>query len=179
MRHIALCFILALATASPVLAVRLRVTGVVTEHAGRNPMSDVFVRVYRNGVVQQSMHTGNGGRYAFLLENHAQYVIRFSAPGMVTKCFSIDTRGAEWEGDSKVKDVEVEMTMIERVQGIDLSFFDMPMGMARFEPMTGFLVWNQSYEEFVRPKVADLMSAYERRMSELASAASGAAPSVH
>lgn len=179
MRHLLLFILLSLATASPALAVRLRITGTVTEHAGRAPLSEVFVRVYRNGQVQQAMHTGSGGRYAFLLENHAQYVIRFSAPGMVTKCFAIDTRGAEWEGDSKVKDLEVEMTMIERVPGLDLSFFDMPMGMARFEPMTGLLAWNKEYEEFVRPRVADLMSAYERRMGELASAASGVAPSVH
>jgi len=161
---------LGLLLAAPMLAhaYDLRVQGVVTGHADREPMGEVLVRLYRNGVLQEKHITGPGGRYSFLLEAQGEYVVRFSKPGLVTKCFAVDARGAVWEGDRRVKHVEVEMTMLERIPGVDLSFFDMPMGMARFDPMTGLLRWNKDYEDFVRPRVEDLLAQYERRRSELA-----------
>jgi hypothetical protein len=89
----------------------------------------------------------------------------------VTKCFTVDTHGLEWEGDHKEKDLVVEMTMVERTSGMDLSFFDMPMGMAFFEPATGLVRWDAEYDRKVRPKVEGLMAEYQRLMTAQASTA--------
>lgn len=133
-------------------AARLQVRGVVTDAATREPMGDVLVRVYKNGVKQHVFNTGSGGHYDVTLDNGADYVIRFSLPGRVTKCFGIDTHGPAWEGDHSTAQVEVEMTLFEQVDGLDLSFFDMPMGIARFTPMTGYLTWDRGYEEHIKPE---------------------------
>ena len=103
-----------------------------------------------------------------LLENNAEYVIRFSQPGRVTKCYAVDTHGAAWEGDGRVVDLAIEMTLFEVVPGLDLSFFDLPMGMARFTPMTGFLSWNDTYAQRVRPEVDRLMAEVVQRRQTLA-----------
>ncbi len=137
-------------------AARLHVKGTVTDAVTRQPIEGALVRVYKNGVKQQVMSTAGSGRYNVLLDNGADYVIRFSLPGRVTKCFAIDTHGPAWEDDRSVKEVEVEMTLFEKVDGLDLSFFDMPMGLARFTPMTGYLSWNREYEERVQPEAARL-----------------------
>lgn len=152
-------------------AFSLRVTGVVTDFLSGRTMDHVTVRVYKDGAKVLTTESGLLGQYAVKLENNADYVIRFSGPGLVTKCFTIDTHGLEWEGDHKVKDLWVEMTMVERTAGIDLSLFDMPMGMARFEPATGLVSWNVDYDRKVRPQVEDLMARYQRLMTAQASTA--------
>ncbi|MBL7958216.1 MAG: carboxypeptidase regulatory-like domain-containing protein [Flavobacteriales bacterium] len=150
-------------------AARLHLKGNVTDAASREPLEGALVRVYRNGVKEHAFTTGANGRYDIVLENGADYVIRFSMPGHVTKCFGIDTHGPAWEGDVSTAMVEVEMTLFERVEDMDLSFFDMPMGLARFTPMTGFLSWNREYEERVQPEAARLTAeALQRRDQALA-----------
>lgn len=148
-------------------AARLHLKGTVTDAATRLPLDGALVRVYKNGVKQQAITVGANGRYDALLENGADYVIRFSLPGRVTKCFGIATHGPEWEGDRSVKEVEVEMTLFERVDGLDLSFFDMPMGLARFTPMTGYLSWNKEYELKVQPEAARLYAEVMLRRDQL------------
>lgn len=144
-------------------AAQLRVKGVVTDLDSRQPLQGVFVRVFRNGKVVDQFHTGADGHYNVRLENGGELALRFSMPGRVSKCFSVDTHGPEWEGDTKVVAVDIEMTLFERVPGVDLSVFDMPMGRARFTPMTGYLKWDKTYEDWISPKVAEAMAHVSAR----------------
>jgi len=147
-------------------AARLHIKGNVTDMDTREPLANALVRVYKNGVKQHVLHTGANGRYDVVLDNGADYVIRFSLPGRVTKCFGIDTHGPAWEYDNAVTLVEVEMTLFEQVEGMDLSFFDMPMGLARYTPMTGFLSWNKPYEERIQPEAARLCAEVKQRRDQ-------------
>ena len=76
----------------------------------------------------------------------------------------------EWQGERKGKDLFVEMTMFEKVDDMDLSFFDLPMGMAFFEPATGLVSWDTEYDQRIRGEVQGIMSEYERRMTATADA---------
>jgi len=146
-------------------AAQLHVHGEVTDVGTREPFGEVLVRVYKDGVKQQVFTTGAEGHYNVRLDNEAQYVIRFSAPGRVTKCFAVDTHGGEWEGDNRSVDLAIEMTLFERVEGVDLSFFDLPMGIARFSPMTGLLTWDKEYDQRVQEEVSRLMAEVALRRS--------------
>ena len=150
-------FLLATVALSSVAA-ELRLRGEVTDHISRQPLGAVLVRVYRDGVKEQVFNTGSAGKYNINLRRGGEYVIRFSLPGHVTKCYAVDTRGTAWEGDDRSVSVDVEMTLFEQVPGLDLAFFDMPMGLARFCPMTGLLKWDQDYEARIRPEVERLMA---------------------
>lgn len=152
-------------------AVDLRLRGEVTTYGTRSLLGDVLVRVYRNGVKEQSFTTGQGGKYTVDLERGGSYVIRFSRPGHITKCFGVDTNGNSWKGDTREVSVSVEMMLFEKVPGMDLSFFDLPMGLARFEPLTGFLTWDKGYEERIRPEVDRLMAEVRKRTEALNDAA--------
>lgn len=149
-------------------AAHLRVHGIVTDATFREPLADVLVRVYKDGVKLQAFNTGANGHYNLTLENGGHFVIRFSLPGRVTKCYAVDTRGPSWENDASMSDVEVEMTLFERVDGVDLSLFDMPMGMARFTPLTGYLAWNAEYEARVKPEADRLQAEVVARRERLA-----------
>jgi hypothetical protein len=159
-----------LLVASIATAAHLRVHGLVTDATTREPLKDVLVRVYKDGVKQHVAYTGANGHYDVVLDNNAAYVIRFTLGGRVTKCFGVETHGPAWDGDNSATSVEVEMTLFERVDGLDLSFFDMPMGMARFTPMTGFLAWDAEYEAFVRPEADRLYAEVQARRDRLAMA---------
>lgn len=160
--------LLALALASLAQATHVRVYGTVTGHESRTPLEGALVRVYKDGVKQLAFTTGAGGRYSVVLENNAHYIIRFSQQGRVTKCYAVNTIGPEWEGDERITDVEVEMTLFERVAGLDLAFFDLPMGIARFTPMTGVIAWNKEYELRIQPEAERLMAEVALRRSTLA-----------
>ena len=151
-----------------VQAVQLRVFGPVTDLETRAPLSGVLVRVYKDGVKQKAFTTGGNGHYSFLMDNGASYVLRFSLPGRVTKCYAIDTHGPSWEGDDRVVDLSIEMTLFPTVPGLDLTFFDLPMGVARFTPMTGYLSWNDSYAQDIRAEVDRLMAEVALRRQALA-----------
>ena len=157
-------------------AFNLRIHGVVTEYLTGEVVTDALVRVYKDGAKQQAEETGLLGRYGFVLDNNAKYVIRFSAPGHQTKCFTIDTHGLEWDGENKTKDLFVEMTMFQKLSDMDLSFFDLPMGQAAFEPATGLVSWDTDYDQRIREEVQSLMIDYEHRMTAMADASSSSAP---
>jgi hypothetical protein len=59
------------------------------------------------------------------------------------------------------------MTLFEPVDGVDLSFFDLPMGIARFSPMTGLLTWDREYEQYVQAEVSRLMAEVKARRAAL------------
>lgn len=155
----------ALLVATEAEAYQLRVHGVVTEYLTGQVITNAVLKVYRNGEKVHAESTGVLGLYAYTLQNNARYVLRFSAPGHQTKCFTVDTHGLEWEGGQKNKDVFVEMTLFERIADMDLSFFDLPMGQARFEPATGLLRWDDGYDQRIRAQVQAIMAEYERRMT--------------
>lgn len=153
---------LSLTATTALQAAQLRVTGVVTNKATAHPVEKAEVRIYKDGVKQRTILTGANGRYEALLDNNAHYVIRFVLPGHVTKCYTISTFGPQWEEDRSVKEVFIEMTMFERMAGVDLSFFDLPMGIGKFDPLSGRLAWDAEYDARIRPEVDALMTAYER-----------------
>ena len=148
-------------------AAHLRVHGRVLHFDSSRPLGRVQVKVYRNGERLPSIHTSENGSYSLLLDDRAEYVLRFTHPGMVSKCFTVDAQGAVWENDRKVVDLEVEIRLFEPVEGLDLGWFDMPMGMARFNPMTGHVAWNADYEQRVRPLVDKLMADRAQRLQGL------------
>ncbi|MBK8338887.1 MAG: hypothetical protein IPK99_02225 [Flavobacteriales bacterium] len=146
-------------------AAHLRLVGVVTDKATALPLADASVRIYKNGEKLRTMETGANGRYEVLLDNNADYVIRFVLPDHVSKCYTVSTHGPEWEGDHSVKEVYVEMTMLERLPDLDLSLFDLPMGMATFDPLNGQVRWDEAYDLRIRPEITALMAAYERALA--------------
>ena len=54
--------------------------------------------------------------------------------------------------------VSVTGRVITLVPGLDLTFFDLPLGIARFVPSTGMVHWSDRYEENVMPEVERLMA---------------------
>lgn len=158
----------ALLTATTAQASCLKIEGTVTDHLSGEPVNGAVARLYKNGVKVDAEMTTGRGRFIFQLDNNAQYIVRVGMPGHITKCFQILTYGPEWEGASVVCELEVQVALVERIPGMDMTFFDMPLGLARFEPLTGSIVWNKAYEQTIASKWSSLMLEYEARREDLA-----------
>ena len=148
-------------------AFRLRLNGLVSDHGTQQPLAAARVRIYMNGEIQRVRTTNVGGKYSITLENQGSYVIRVDAPGYQGKSITIDTHGIEWEGDARSSDLEVEMRLPAFQDGLDLTYLDLPMGMAYFEPATGLTRWSVKYERSVTPELRELMAHYDRHCAEL------------
>lgn len=152
----------------PVHGKQLRVYGKITGLFDQALVADVSIKIYRNGERLDVLKVGANGRYSIVLDNHSEYVLRFTKAGQVSKCFTVDTRGAVWENDKRIQDLEIDIVLFEPVAGLDLSLFDMPMGMARFSPMTGHVAWNADYERQIRPEADRLVAELSLRSEALA-----------
>ena len=168
MRSLTCILILALMTmGQEAWAFRLRVNGSVTDYTTQRQMPAARVRIYKNGSLQRVVRTNISGGYSIMLDNHADYVVRVDAPGYQVKCITIATQGLEWEGDRRVSELEVEMRLPPVQNGTDLSYFDLPLGMAQFEPATGLTRWNMNYERTVNAVVQEVMILYDQRRTDM------------
>jgi len=158
----------ALTILAPVYGIQLRVQGAVLGLLDQKPVADVSVKIYRNGERLDVVKTAANGRYSILLDNHAEYVLRFTKAGKVGKCYTIDTRGAAWENDKRVQDLEIDILLFDPVPELDFGWFDMPMGMARFNPMTGHVAWSADYERRIRPEAERLTAEVALRYEAVA-----------
>ena len=150
-------------------AATIQIDGMVRELNNSKAMKGALVRLYKDGVKVSSSPTGSSGKFRFKLQNNAVYIIRVSALGHITKCFQIDTHGASWVRDNMVNSLKVEMNMMEQVEHFDHSFFDLPLGLAKYNPLTGYLSWNKRYKEHLEPRLVSLMEEYSDRLILLAS----------
>lgn len=167
MSRIALLLLLLAWSGLSVHAAQLRITGAVVDLLTGAPLAGVDIKVYRNGERVEVQRTGPQGRYQVLLDQHAEYVLRFSMPGMVSKGFTVDTRGAAWEKDRRVVEEVIDMQLFAPVEGLDHWMFDRPMGMAHFIPMTGLLTWDAAYDAQIRAEVNRYMAAWTRQRQVL------------
>ncbi|MBX2982788.1 MAG: carboxypeptidase-like regulatory domain-containing protein [Flavobacteriales bacterium] len=162
MRTLLALIIALLAFSHEAEAFRLRLNGMVTDHGTQQPLASARVRIYKDGVIQRVLITNGAGKYSISLENQGAYVIRVDAPGHQGKCITVDTHGMEWEGDGRTSNLEIEMRLPAFRDGIDLSFFDLPLGMAYFEPATGLTRWSVKYERSITADVLELMADYDQ-----------------
>lgn len=140
----------------------IRLYGLVTEYFTGSPEKGVLVRVLRDSVPLDEAVTKSNGTYEFLLDRGAVYTVWFSRQDLVTKHVRIDAREIPVFPDVPFYEMDVQMTMIEWIEGGDYGVFDMPLGEALYKRSVRNLSWNVEYTERIRPQVAEAMDAYEK-----------------
>lgn len=134
----------------------LKVFGTIIDLENGNPMKGVWVKSFKNGICSDSMCTSSNGKYKLNLDNNDQYIIKFIKGGYVSKCFIVDTYGGEWNGDNSWVSLEVGIILFENID-IDTSIFDLPMGISRFIPLNGQIMWDKNYESRISPHIQYFM----------------------
>ncbi|MBL8010886.1 MAG: hypothetical protein JNJ64_09780 [Flavobacteriales bacterium] len=140
----------------------IRLYGLVTEYFTGSPEKGVLVRVLRDSIPLDETVTKSNGTYEFLLDRGAIYTVWFSRQDLVTKHVRIDAREIPVFPDVPYYEMDVQMTMIEWIEGGDYQVFDLPLGEALYKQSVRNLSWNVEYTERIRPQVAEAMDSYEK-----------------
>lgn len=169
---LALIIALACADAS---AYHLQLHGLVTDYGSLRPVAGARVRIYKDGQLWRTQGSSNSGKYMVTLENEGNYVVRVDAPGYQGKCISIETLGGHASIGGRTSGLELEMRLPAKQPGIDLSYLDLPLGMALFDPRTGSTRWNQAYHRSISAGLREAMGRYNGHSAAPTGTGSGAA----
>ena len=163
----ALSLIIALLGLLGARAFHIELHGVVTDSFTGDPIREVQVRMVKDGIERETVLTKKDGKYAFVLDRGYTYLIWFYKNGMVTKHVKIDATAIPPIPDVPFYDMDLRITLFDWIEGVDLSIFEQPIGLAEYVHSVRKLTWDVEYTKALRPKVEAAMIQYERRLGTL------------
>lgn len=140
-------------------------SGKVTEYFTGYPVKGAQVRLIKAGLPQGEQVTRKDGRYRFELERGWKYEVWFSRRQMVTKHVIIDTRDIPPYPDVPFYDMDLQITLFNWVDGVDLGAFNEAIGMAAYKASLHNMSWDTPYTATMRPVFSKTMDAYEKSVS--------------
>lgn len=141
--------------------------GIVTEYFSGEPMKGVQVRMVKDGIERETMITRRDGQYQFILDRGYTYLIWFYKDGWVTKHVKIDATGIPPIPDVPFHDLDVQVSLFLWVDGVDLTIFEQPLGLAEYVQSVRKTTWDVEYTEAMRPLVERVMIEYQRRVGTM------------
>lgn len=153
--------------ALPVCAFHIEMHGVVTDHFSGDPLKGVQVRMVKDGIERETVITKRDGSYSFTLDRGYTYLIWFHKEGLVTKHVRIDATQVPPIPDVPFYELDVQVALFQWVEGVDLTLFEQPLGLAEYVHSVRKLTWDVQYTKTLEPQVARVMVQYERRMGTL------------
>ena len=165
--------------ANPLLAQDdLNVHGVVSDAMTAAKLNEVKVSVKMDGSDADSFTTRANGKYEFYLDCGHKYTFLFSKPGYVTRSIVIDASGIPQEVIGAGFIMPTDMSMFketEAMASMDMSVFDKPIGIAKFDPAKADFAWDFEYTSKLKAQIDNLLRESERKEKELAKEAEAAA----
>ena len=140
----------------------LVVTGEVKE--GKSRLNDAVIKVFKNGTAINE-ETSSNGKYSFLLDYDANYTIEYSKNGYITKRVAFNTSNVSEEEKLYEWDFPTVVSLFKRIEGVDYSILDKPIGKVYFEPGEGF-IHDEQYTLSIQDQLEDLKDRYEEKVEE-------------
>lgn len=96
------------------------------------PVSSGQLRIYENNRLIAQENANGRGRFSFSLPLEGEFVVAFTAPGLVTKRLMFDTRVADKRTRSRYFDFDFVVDLFPEIDGIDFTFFEEPLSTIAF-----------------------------------------------
>ncbi len=136
----------------------MKILGRAEKKSNSNSLSGVEVKAKAGGSTVESATTSSNGKYSMDLEIGKKYTIEFHKSGYASKKVIVNTSNIPLE-DQKIAEEEggfemaVNMTLFEKVKGMDESVLDKPIGKARYNEEKVKMEWNFSYTSKVKKEL--------------------------
>lgn len=140
----------------------VRLGGVVTDYFTAEPIKGVTIRLIKAGNTEAEVITRRDGRYFFTLDRGWRYTVYFSAKGKVTKHVVVNTEEVPPYPDVPFFDMDLQITMFDRIERFDFTPFEAPLGEAAYKPKLRNMSWDVEYTERLRPVLSKVMDDYEK-----------------
>lgn len=140
----------------------LYIFGVVKDYDDGKKLENVTIRAYHNGSKVDEYITRSNGKYEFFLELGKEYDLDFVCPGFVSKKVYMDSRNIPAEDIGAGFSMNIEMSLFQELEGLDVSILDQPIGKAKYNPNTGALEFDFAYTQKIKDEISRLMRDYEK-----------------
>jgi len=136
---------------------------------GFTDMSSAFVIVYVNGQKLKRVSADGNGTFDFDLDFGKNYELHFVKQGYATKKVDILLQNvtAEMVGIG-CRPREVQVSMIQKVEGIDYSVLDKSVGQIFYDPEIECFDWDADYTLRAMEKIEQLVDELEEKKKEYA-----------
>ncbi len=136
---------------------------------GFTDMSSAFVIVYVNGQKLKRVSADGNGTFDFDLDFGKNYELHFVKQGYATKKVDILLQNvtAEMVGIG-CRPREVQVSMIQKVEGIDYSVLDKSVGQIFYDPEIECFDWDADYTLRAMEKIEQLVDELEDKKKEYA-----------
>jgi len=151
----------------------LYIFGIVKDYATSKKIPGVTIKAFENGKLIDTYETKANGKYEFFLDVGKQYELVFSKPGIVTKRVSMDARNIPSEDVGAGFSMNIEMSLFEEMEGLDVSILNQPIGIAKYNANTGALEFDFAYTQKIKDELNRLMKEWAAKSKEKESAVQG------
>lgn len=140
----------------------LYIFGVVKDYADGKKLENVKITAYQAGAKVDEYTTSGNGKYEFFLELGQEYELSFNRPGWVSKKVYMDSRNIPEEDIGAGFSMNIEMSLFEEVEGLDIKILEQPIGKAKYNPNTGAIEFDFEYTQKIKDELNRLMSDWEK-----------------
>ncbi|MBC7412296.1 MAG: hypothetical protein H7331_07570, partial [Bacteroidia bacterium] len=132
-------------------------------------LEGVNVALIKNGSEVEKVTTSVNGKFAFRLDPNADYTLKMSKPGHVSKLVNITTKNIPAEEMSSGEDGAFagwEVTLFEEIKGIDYTILNQPIAKIAYDPVSGGFDYDKAYTKTVQSQLSVLNKEYEVKKKE-------------
>ena len=146
------------------------VYGTVKDMSTGKKLDGVTVTVFKNGAKLIDVITNASGKYEVNLDYGADFKVMCAREGFVGKNITIDTKSVPEEERQGGHGMNIDFTMMSKIEGVDYSVLLEPFGKASYTGASGNFEWDMDYTNSMRDKQAKLLKEYDDRKKREANA---------
>ncbi|MGB0881372.1 MAG: hypothetical protein ACPGSO_00355 [Vicingaceae bacterium] len=140
------------------------VAGLVKKEETKKRMEGATITIKRNGSVWKTIPVDAKGKFNVPLLPGAVYMIEVSKPMHVTKRIQVSTKNVPPEDAKYGFDIPFDISLFEKMEGLDVSILDKPIGKIAFDPNSGYMDYDAAYTKSIKDKLDQLKRELAARL---------------
>ncbi|MFZ1331360.1 MAG: hypothetical protein WAR83_04200, partial [Flavobacteriales bacterium] len=137
------------------------VYGTVKDMSTGKKLDGVTVTVFKNGAKLIDVITNASGKYEVNLDYGADFKVMCTRDAFVGKNITINTKSVPEEERQGGHGMNIDFTMMSKIEGVDYSVLLEPFGKANYTGASGNFEWDMEYTNSMRDKQAKLLKEYD------------------
>ncbi|MDG1222265.1 MAG: hypothetical protein P8P19_05860 [Polaribacter sp.] len=138
--------------------------GMVKKEETKKRMDGATITIKKNGSVWKTITADAKGYFDVPLLPGAVYIVEVSKPMHVTKRIEIDTRNVPAEDAKFGFDVKFDVSLFEKMEGLDVSILKQPIGKFKFNEDFGAITSDAAYAKSIKAELDRLKSELAARL---------------
>ena len=148
------------------VATDISISGILSDYHSKKPITTGKVTITSDNNDSRMIPVDSMAGWIDLIPCDHLYKIEFSAPGYVSKHVIIDARSIPIEEQLGGFDMDIDITLFKRIEGLDYSILDTPVGVSRYDPFVYAIAWDPIPVRRTQDELKRLMRSYDKLYKE-------------